>query len=54
MQFVSRQCINKQVSAATNKHTTTQLLLEMLFYTRSVQKGYKEENWSDQVQKDDF
>jgi hypothetical protein len=33
------------------KHTsiTIELLLETMFYTRSVQKAYTEENWGDPV-----
>jgi hypothetical protein len=46
---VSRQRIGKHVPAATNTHTTIVLLLETVFYTRSVQSGYKEENWGDPV-----
>jgi hypothetical protein len=33
------------------KHTstTTELLLETVFSTQSVQRGYKKENWGDPV-----
>jgi hypothetical protein len=47
MQPVSRQRIGKHVPAATNTHTTIQLLLDTVFSTRSVQMGYNEDNWSD-------
>jgi hypothetical protein len=30
-------------------HTTIELLLETVFSTRSVQSGYKEDNWGDPV-----
>jgi hypothetical protein len=42
MQPVSRQQIGKHAP------TTTEFLLETLFSTRSVQSGYKEENWGNQ------
>jgi hypothetical protein len=45
MQPVSRQRIGKHVPAATSTHTTVELLLETVFSTRSVQSGYKEDNW---------
>jgi hypothetical protein len=44
MQPVSRQRIGKNVPAATNTHSTIELLLETVFSTRSVQKVYKEDN----------
>jgi hypothetical protein len=34
---------------ATNMHTTTELLLETVFYTQSMQRGYKEDNWGSQL-----
>jgi hypothetical protein len=49
MQPVSRQRIGKHVPAATNMNTTIELLLETVFSTRSVQYGYKEDSWGDQV-----
>jgi hypothetical protein len=49
MQPVSRQPIGKQVPAAMNKHATIQLLFETVFSARSVQSGYKEDNWGDPV-----
>jgi hypothetical protein len=42
MQSVSMQRICKHAS------TTTELLLGTVFSTRSVQSGYKEENWGSQ------
>jgi hypothetical protein len=42
---VSRQRLNKQVPAATNTHATIEILLEMMFATRSVARGYKEKSW---------
>jgi hypothetical protein len=42
MQPVPRQRIGKRAS------TTIELLLETVYSTRSVQSGYKEENWGNQ------
>jgi hypothetical protein len=44
MKPVSRQLIGKHIPAATNAHATMELLLETVFSTRSVQRGYKEDN----------
>jgi hypothetical protein len=44
MQSVSRQRICKQIPAATNTHKTIGLQLETVFSSRSVQRGYKEDN----------
>jgi hypothetical protein len=49
MQPVSRHRIGKHVPAATNTHTTIELLLETVFSTRPVQSGYKEDNWGNPV-----
>jgi sarcosine oxidase delta subunit len=49
MQAVSRQRIGKHVSAVTNMSTIIDILLETVFYTRSVQSGYKEDNWEERV-----
>jgi hypothetical protein len=49
MQPISRQRIHKYVPAATNTYTTIELLLETVFSNRSVQGGYKEDNWFDPV-----
>jgi hypothetical protein len=46
---ISRKRIGKRVPAATNIHAIIELLLEMVFSTRSVQRGYKEDNWNDPV-----
>jgi hypothetical protein len=42
----SRQRLGKHVPAATNTHATIEVLLETVFSTRSVQRGYKEYSWS--------
>jgi hypothetical protein len=44
MQSLSKQQIGKHFPAVTNTYTTIELLLETVFYTRSVQSGYKEDN----------
>jgi hypothetical protein len=49
MQPVSRQQISKYVPTATNTNTTIELLLETVFSARSVQNGYKENNWGHPV-----
>jgi hypothetical protein len=49
MQPVSSQRIGKHVPAATNTHSTIELLLETVFSTRSVQICYKKYNWGDPV-----
>jgi hypothetical protein len=41
---VSEQPLGKHVPAPTNTHTEIELLLETGVSTRSVQRGYKEEN----------
>jgi hypothetical protein len=43
MQQFSKQQIGKQAS------TTTALLLETVFSIRSVQSGYKKDNWDNPV-----
>jgi stage III sporulation protein SpoIIIAA len=47
--FVSKQRLGKHVPAATDTHATIEELLETVFYTRSVQRGYKEDNWGNRV-----
>jgi hypothetical protein len=47
--FASRQRLGKHVPAATDTHATIDALLETVFSTRSVQSGYKEENWNKRV-----
>jgi hypothetical protein len=44
--FVSRQRLGKHVPAATDTHATIEVLLETVFSTRSVRRGYKEETVS--------
>jgi hypothetical protein len=46
---ISRQQLDIHVSAATDTHATTVVLLETVFSTRSVQRGYKEDNWGNLV-----
>jgi hypothetical protein len=41
---VSRQRLGKRVPATTDTHATIDVLLETMFHTRSVQRGYKEDN----------
>jgi hypothetical protein len=48
MKPVSRKRIGKYVPAAKNTHAAW-LLLETLFSTRSVQRGYKVESWGDPI-----
>jgi hypothetical protein len=43
--FVSRQRLGKHVPGVTDTHATIEVLLETVFSTRSVQSGYKEDNW---------
>jgi hypothetical protein len=47
--FVSIQRLGKQVPAAMDTHVTIEVLLEILFSTRSVQRRYKEDNWRNRV-----
>jgi hypothetical protein len=47
--FVSRQRLGKYIPAATNTHAILEVLLETVYFTLSVQKGYKEDNWDNQV-----
>jgi hypothetical protein len=41
---VYRQRLGKHVSVATDTHATIEVLLEMVFSTRSIQRGYKDDN----------
>jgi hypothetical protein len=41
---VSRERLAKHVPAATDTHAAIEVLLETVFYARSVQRGYKEDN----------
>jgi hypothetical protein len=47
--FVSMQRLGKHVPAATDMHETTDVLLETVFYTQPVQRGYKEDKWGNRV-----
>jgi hypothetical protein len=47
--FVSSQRLGKHVSGVTDKHATIRVLLETVFSTRFVKRGYKEDNWSNRV-----
>jgi hypothetical protein len=40
-----RDKLGKHVPAATHTHATMELFLETVSFIRSVQKGYKEDNW---------
>jgi hypothetical protein len=44
------QRIVKHVPAAKNTQATIVLLLETVFSTWSVQRGFKEDNWGDPVE----
>jgi hypothetical protein len=44
MRPISKQWIGKHASS------TIEVLLEMVFSIRSMQIGYKEENWDDPIQ----
>jgi hypothetical protein len=45
---VTRQRLGKHVHAETDTHAT-EVLLETMFSTRSVQRGYKEDSWGNRV-----
>jgi hypothetical protein len=47
--FLFRQRLGKYVPAPTDTITRTRVLLETVFSARSVQMGYKEDNWGNQV-----
>jgi hypothetical protein len=47
--FVSRQRLSKHVPASKYTLTTIEVLLETMFSARPMQRGYKEDNWGDQV-----
>jgi hypothetical protein len=46
---VSRQQLGKHVPAATDTHAAAEVLLETVFYTRSMQRGWMKGNWGDRV-----
>jgi hypothetical protein len=50
--FVFRQRLGKHVPAATDTHATIEVLLKTVFSTRSVQRGYREDNWGNRLNKD--
>jgi hypothetical protein len=43
---VSRKRLGKQVTSATDRHATIEVLLKTVFSTRSAQMSYKEDNSS--------
>jgi hypothetical protein len=43
--FVSTQQLAKHIPVAMDTCATIEVLLEMVFSTWAVQKGYKEDNW---------
>jgi hypothetical protein len=47
--FVFRQRLRKYVPAATDTHETIEVPLETVFSTRSVQRGFEEDNWGNRV-----
>jgi hypothetical protein len=47
--FASRQQLGKHVPATKGNHATIEVVLETEFSIRSVQRGYKEDNWSNRV-----
>jgi hypothetical protein len=47
--FVSRQRFGKRVPAATDTHTTIEVLLETVCSAWSVQGGCAEDNWDNRV-----
>jgi hypothetical protein len=47
--FVFRKWLSKHVPVARDKHSTVEVLLETVFSTRSVQKGYTKDNLGNRV-----
>jgi hypothetical protein len=47
--FISRQRLGNHVSAETDTNATVEVLLETVFYTMSMQGGFKEDNWGNRV-----
>jgi hypothetical protein len=43
--FISTRQLGKHVPVATDMHATIEVLLEMVFSTWPVQRGYKEDDW---------
>jgi hypothetical protein len=42
---VSMQRLGEHIPAATDRHAILEVLLESVFSTRSVERGYKKDNW---------
>jgi hypothetical protein len=47
--FASRQRLHKHVPAATDTPATVEVLLKIVFSTRSVQRDCKENNWGNKI-----
>jgi hypothetical protein len=47
--FISVQRLCEHVPTAADKHATIEVMLETVFFTWSVQRGYKEDNRGDRV-----
>jgi hypothetical protein len=47
---VSRQLLGEYVPAETDKHATIEVLLETVFFTLSIKRGYVEDNLGQQSQ----
>jgi hypothetical protein len=47
--IVSRQWLSKHIPVRLDTHATKEGLLETVFPTWSMQKGYKEDNWGNEV-----
>jgi hypothetical protein len=43
---VYRRRVGKHVPAATDMHAIIEVMLETVFSSRSVQRGYKKDNWT--------
>jgi hypothetical protein len=47
--FAARQRLGKNFPSAMDKHATIAVLLETVFSTRSVRRGYKKDNYGNRV-----
>jgi hypothetical protein len=47
--LLSGEQLGTHVPLATDTHATIEVLLETVFSTQSVQRGYKEDNWGNRV-----
>jgi hypothetical protein len=47
--LVSMQRLGKHVPAATDTRATIEVLLETVYSTRSMKRGYKKDNWGNRV-----